>query len=98
MERNVFERAVRAVVLFTVLVAGGAACTSMRALPASPPSAEAFGGVKVGDTVSLEMNDGSRAQFVIARIEEDQLVSPEGERSARSRPVSLRRSLPPSSC
>jgi len=63
----------------------------MRALPAPHQPPAGFGGVKVGDTVSLEMNDGSRAQFVLARIEEDQLVSPKGERYRRTDIVALKR-------
>ena len=78
------RRAVACVLVVSVL-SSCTGCHSMRRVqPATTPGAPAFERIQHGDTVSLVMNDGRRARFVVASIEPDTLVSKNGERYARA--------------
>ena len=59
-------------------------CTSMKPIAITPaPGTGAFGGIRPGDTVVVEMKGGRRDRFKVARIDGEALVSPEGERYER---------------
>jgi hypothetical protein len=85
------QRITAAFVLTTLAVAC-TDCTTMRTIrPSGAPAAPAFGNVKAGDTVSVEMRDGRQARFEVSRIESDELVSVRNDRYRRSEIVVLKR-------
>jgi uncharacterized lipoprotein YajG len=74
------------ILAMTVSATIASGCTSMRTItgvnaPAAPSS---FGNIKPGDTVAVQMKDGRRDRFKVARIEGDVLVSSVGARYPRA--------------
>ena len=85
------------IITLAAVVFGSTGCTSMRPIALSTAPTDApFGKVKVGDSVSVQMQDGRRERFVVQRVEGDELVSDHGVRY-RSSDISIlkRRSFSP---
>jgi hypothetical protein len=69
-------------IAFTTFSAG---CTAMKPVAgiSSPVPPPAYGDIRVGDRVSVEMNDGRRESFRVEFLEGDAIVSPSGQRYPR---------------
>jgi hypothetical protein len=67
-------------------------CTSMKRVTLSPTEGgPAFGRIRVGDTVSVRLSNGSEHRFAVAAIEGDTLVGSNGTRVARADIVEAKR-------
>ena len=84
---------VRFVALCLVMTIGTAGCTSMRPVRGinAPSAPQEFANIKPGDRVDVEMKDGRQERFQVQSINGDALVSPSGQRYARTEMVQLRR-------
>lgn len=69
-------------IAFTTVASG---CTAMKPVGgiSSPVPPRAYGDIRVGDHVRVEMKDGRRENFRVERLEGDAIVSPSGQRYAR---------------
>jgi hypothetical protein len=84
-----------AVIVLLALCAGtvtSSGCTTMRAVPVNVGSSpEPLGAIKVGDTVSVRLRDGSEHRFVVGGRSAEALIAKDGSRVAWSDIVEARR-------